>query len=77
MHPAFLRIVCGRLPIGILGIPAAAISAEDPCSLKWWGLLVRFALQITDLPQGSMHHEILADNVQNALVKPSSDKWAA
>ena len=74
---AFLRNVCGRLPVGL---PAAAIFAElaaDPCSLKWWGQLVRFALRISDLPQVSPHCEILTDNVQDALAKPSSANWAA
>ena len=48
---AFLRNVCGRLPVGI---PAAAIFAElaeDPCSFKWWVQLVGFALRVSDLPQ--------------------------
>ena len=74
---AFLRNVCGRLPVGI---PAAAISAElaeDPCSLKWWLQLVGFALRVSDLPPGSLHREILKDNVQDALAKPSSANWAA
>ena len=38
---AFPRNVCGRLPVGP---PAAAIFAEDPCSLKWLVQLVEFAL---------------------------------
>ena len=73
---AFLRNVCGRLPIGI---PAAAIFAElaeDPCSLKWVQL-VGFALRIFDLPPGSLHREILTDNVQDALAKPSCANRAA
>ena len=67
---AFLRSVCGRLPVGI---PAAAIVAElagDPCSLKWWMQLVGFALWVSDLPQGSLHRELLTVNVQDALAKP-------
>ena len=36
-----------------------------------------FALQISDLPQGSLHHEILSNNGQDALAKPSSAHWAA
>ena len=77
MQLAFLRKVCGRLPVGI---PAAAIFAElaeVPCSLKWRVQLVGFALRISDLPQGALHREILADNVRDALAKPSSANWAA
>ena len=76
---AFLRNVCGRLPAGIAAATIYAISelAEDPCSLKWWVQLVEFALRISDLPQGSFHCEILTDNVQDALAKPSSANWAA
>ena len=68
---AFLRNVCGRLPVSI---PAAAIFAElakDPCSFKWWVQLVGFALRVSDLPQSLLHREILADNMQDALAKPS------
>ena len=35
------------------------------------------ALQVSDLPQGSLHRELLTDNVQDALAKPSSANWAA
>ena len=55
---AFLRSVCGRLPVGT---PAAAIFAElaeDPCSLKWRMQLVGFALWVSDLPQGSLHRDL-------------------
>ena len=74
---AILRNVCGHLPVGI---PAAAIFAElakDPCSFKWWVQLVGCALRASDLPQSSLHREILAGNVQDALGKPSSANWAA
>ena len=60
--------------------PAAALLAElaeDQCSLKWWMQLVGSALRVSDLPQGSLHRELLTDNVQDALAKPSSAKWAA
>ena len=36
-----------------------------------------FALRVSDLPRGSLHREILADNVQDALAEPSSANWAA
>ena len=39
------------------------------------GSFLGFALRISDLPQvpqGSLHHEILQDNVQHALARPSS-----
>ena len=39
--------------------------------------LVGFALRISDLPQGSLHGEILTDDGQDALAKPSSANWAA
>ena len=39
--------------------------------------LVGFALRVSDLPQGSLHRELLTDNVQDALAKPSSANWAA
>ena len=69
---AFLRNVCGRF---LVDIPAAAIfaeRAEDLCSLKCWVQLVGFASRISDLPQGLLHREVLTDNVQDALAKPSS-----
>ena len=61
--PVFLQLPC--------------LLAEDPSSLKWWVQLVGFALRLSDLPQGSLHREILTDNVQDALAKPSSANWAA
>lgn len=36
-----------------------------------------FALRVSDLQQGSLYREILTDNVQDALAKPSSASWAA
>ena len=65
-----------------VGIPAAAIFAqlaEDPyaCSLKCWLQLVGFASRISDLLPGLLHREILWDNVQGALAKPSSADWTA
>ena len=69
--------MCGRLPVGV---PAAAIFAkfaEDPCGFRWWVQLVGFALRVSDLPRGSLHREILADNVRDALAEPSSANWAA
>ena len=69
---AFLRSVCGSLPVGVPADVIFAELAEDPCSHKWWVQLVGFALQVSDLPQGSLHHEILIDSVQDALAKPSS-----
>ena len=74
---AFLRNVCGRLPVSIPAAADFAELAEDPCSLKWWLQLVGFALRVSDLPPGSLHREILKDNVQDALAKPSSANWAA
>ena len=77
MQLAFLRNVCGRLPVSI---PAAAIFAElaeDPHSLKWWLQLVGFALRVSGLPPDSLHRTILKDKVHDALAKPSSANWAA
>ncbi len=73
----FPRNVWGSWPVNI---PAAAIFAEvaqDPCSLKWWVQLVGFALRMSDQPQGSLHHEVLCDNVQDALARPSSANWSS
>ena len=39
--------------------------------------LVGFALRVSDLPQGLLHPDILTNNVQDALAKPSSANWAA
>ena len=36
-----------------------------------------FALWVSDLPPGSLHREILKDDLQDGLAKPSSANWAA
>ena len=62
MRIAFLRNVCGRFPVCTTEDSAAASfaeSAEDPGSLKRWVQLVGFALRISDLPQVSLHLDIL------------------
>ena len=69
--------VCGCLPVGISAAAIFAALAKDSCSLEWWVQPLRFALRISDLPQGSLHDEILRGNVQDALAKPSSAHWAA
>ena len=42
-----------------------------------WVQLVGVALRVSDLPRSSLHREILADNVQDALAGPSFCQWAA
>ena len=54
VQTAFLRDVCGSLPVGTPGVANSSELAEDTCSLKWWGQFMGFALQILDLPQGSL-----------------------
>ena len=77
MQLAFLCSVCGRLPVGIPAAEIFAQLAEDPWSFKGWVQLAGFALRVSDLPRGSLHLEILADNVHDPLAKPSSANWAA
>ena len=69
---AFVRYVCGRLPVDILQLPFCA-EWEDPCRFKWCFQLhmVRFALRPSDLPRGALYCEILRDDVQDALARPS------
>ena len=77
VQSAFLRGVCGRLPVSI---PMPAILnevAQDPCTLSWWVQLVRFAVQLSGMPSGSLHRDILRDNVLDAFPKPAAGNWAA
>ena len=32
--------------------------ALDPCTRSWWVQLVRFAMQVSDMPLGSLHWDI-------------------
>ena len=72
VQTAFLRDVCGSLPVGTPGVANSSELAEDTCSLNWWVQLVKFAMRISDRLQGSLHREILRGNVQDALAGPSS-----
>ena len=77
VQSAFLRGVCGRLPVGI---PMPAILnevAQDPCTLSWWVQLVRFAVQLSAMPSGSLHRDTLRDNILDAFAKPAAGNWAA
>ena len=71
VRSAFVRSVCGRLPVGI---PMPAILnelAQEPCTLSWWVQLVCFAVRMSARPSGSLYREILRDNVLDAFAKPS------
>ena len=77
VQSAFLRNFCGRLPVAI---PMPAIlngMAQDACTLSWWSKLVRFAVRMSGMPSGSLHRDILWDNVLDAFAKPSVGNWAA
>ena len=63
-----------------MGVPSAAVLAEvaeNPCTLKWRVQLVRFVVRISEMPEGSLHRDILRYNVLGAFAKPSAGNWAA
>ena len=74
---AFLRSVCGRLPMGVPSAAVLAEVAEDLCILKWWVQLVQCVVRVSEMPEGSLHRDILRDNVWDAFAKPSAGSWAA
>ena len=51
--------------------------AQEPCTLSWWVPLVRFAVRMSGMPSGSLHCEILRNNILGAFAKPSVGNWAA
>ena len=76
VQSTFLRGLCGRLPVGT-PMPAILIEvAQDPSTLSWWVQLVRFAVQLSGMPSGSLHHDTLRGNVLDAFAKPSVGSWA-
>ena len=72
-----LRSICGRLPVGIAMRAILNEVAQEPCNLSWWVQLVLFAVRMPGMPSGSLHHEILRDNVLDAFARPSVGNWAA
>ena len=77
VQSALLRGACDRLPVSI-PLPAMLNEvAQDPCTLSWWVQLVRFAVQLSGMPSGSFHRDILRDNVLDAFAKHSVGNWAA
>ena len=61
-------------------VPAPVIfaeMAEVPWLHTWWVQILRFMQKLSNLPNGSLHADVLADNVADALLHPSGDNWAA
>ena len=68
---AFLRKVCGCLPVGI---PMPAILnevAQNPCTLGWWVQLVRFAVRMSSMSSGSLHRDFRRDTILDAFARHS------
>ncbi len=43
----------------------------------WWSQVLGFAHRLAGMPEGSLHADILNDNVLDAVQSPSIDNWAA
>ena len=73
---AFFRQVC-RLRKSVRVPIVFAELAEVPWQRTWWLQVVGFTQRLTNMPQASLHADILSDNILDALQAPDFDNWAA
>ena len=75
VQAGFLRRLCS-LPKSGSALPVFAESAEEPWDVQWWRQVVRFALRLERMGIGSLHKDILRDNVRDAHGSPAAGKRA-
>ena len=73
---AFFRHLC-RLRKSVSASIIFAELAEVPWQRTWWLQVVGYMQRLANMPQASLHAEILSDNILDALQAPGYDNWAA
>ena len=51
--------------------------AEAPWQRTWWSQVLRFMHRLDSMDEGSLHPDILSDNIHDALCNPGCCNWAA
>ncbi len=51
--------------------------AEAPWQRTWWSQVLRFMHRLDSMDEGSLHPDILSDNIHDALGNPRCCNWAA
>ncbi len=51
--------------------------AEVPWQRTWWSQVLRFMHRLDSMDEGSLHPDILSDNIHDALGNPGCCNWAA
>ncbi len=51
--------------------------AEAPWQRTWWSQVLRFMHRLDSMDEGSLHPDILSDNIHDALGNPGCCNWAA
>ncbi len=51
--------------------------AEAPWQRTWWSQVLRFMHRLESMDGGSLHPDILSDNIHDALCNPGCCNWAA
>ena len=75
LQASFLRRVCS-LPKTVSLPPLFEELAQEPWDMQWWRKVVRFAFSLGRLSDGSLHKEILKDNVIDARGRATHHNWA-
>ncbi|RYE04502.1 MAG: reverse transcriptase family protein [Rickettsiaceae bacterium] len=72
---SFLRQLC-CLKRSVTPIIMFRELAEKPWVHRWWGQVVGFMRRLSVMPEGSIHRDILMDNIADAQDHPSYTNWA-
>ncbi len=51
--------------------------AEAPWQRTWWSQVLRFMHGLNSMDEGSLHPDVLSDNIHDALGNPGCCNWAA
>ena len=73
---AFFRQIC-RLRKSVSAPIIFTELAEVQRQRSWWLQVVGFMQRLANMPQASLHAEILSDNILDAQQAPGFDNWAA
>ena len=73
---AFFRQLC-RLRKSVSASIVFAELADVPWQRTWWLQVVGFMQRLANMPEASLHAEILSDNITDAVQAPGFDNWAA
>ena len=72
---AFLRQLCRLKRSVTLAIIFTELS-EMPWVHRWWNQVIGFMHCLSNMPEDSIHAEVLRDNIADAQEHPSYGNWA-